>query len=196
MKSAFFCVLKVRICSHSAFAMMSCAWGSSMLTMPTRHWVNSFDFHIRYSSKLLCSLGPIWSGEMLVNTPMSKRMPPVRFSMSPWLETSMTTALQSASTISAKASWTCQDSGVVFLVSVCFSPMVIPLVPIRPVFIPDSSRIARTMWAVVVFPLVPVMPMVSIFSAGKSNHAAESSASASLESATFRTVIPSGAGQS
>ena len=45
-------------------------------------------------------------------------------------------------------------------------PMIVSMVPIRPVRIPACSRIERIRKVVVVFPLVPVIPMVLSFLAG------------------------------
>ena len=67
---------------------------------------------------------------------------------------------------------------MVFLVVSSSLPMTAPTVPIMPTLCPAASKMALTMWAVVVLPLVPVRPMTVIFSAGWLNHAADSSASA------------------
>ena len=55
-----------------------------------------------------------------------------------------------------------------------------------PVLYPASRRIAVVKKAVVVFPFVPVIPIIFNFLAGKSKNAADNSASASLLRGTTR----------
>ena len=64
------------------------------------------------------------------------------------------------------------------------------MVPIMPVGMPASSRMARTMWAVVVLPFVPVMPTTRSFSAGRPKKAALNSASASRVFDTKKSGAP------
>ena len=134
---------------------------SSALTIPVLHCVKSFALHSRYSSKEACSLGPIWSGSRLVNTPISNIIPAVLSSLSPCEDTSITTALQPASTIFLKVSCICIDSGVVLHEGIASSPMTVSIVPISPVFIPHAHSTFLIIYVVVVLPLVPVIPIVN-----------------------------------
>ena len=59
------------------------------------------------------------------------------------------------------------------------SPYSTPIVPITPVLRPAASSIDRSMNAVVVFPFVPVMPIIVRSRAGWPKNSALSSASAS-----------------
>ena len=138
----------------------------SALPIPCTHCLKSLLLHSIYSSKLACSLGPIWSGSILVNTPISNKIPAVLLSMSACDDTSITTQLQPASTIWLKYFWIKNDSGVVFLDGICSSPIIVSLVPISPAFMLHFSRISRIIKVVVVLPFVPVMPIVLSFLAG------------------------------
>ena len=80
------------------------------------------------------------------------------------------------------------DSGVVFADGITSSPIMLSIVPIRPVLIPDSSNIERTIYVEVVFPFVPVIPMVVSSFAGLPKYAADETAKASLVFFTFITV--------
>ena len=68
--------------------------------------------------------------------------------------------------------------------------MVIPFVPISPTFAFFSRRFFNILDEVV-FPFVPVIPIIFIFCAGCEKNAAESLASATLVSATFITQTSS-----
>ena len=69
--------------------------------------------------------------------------------------------------------------------------MIIPIVPIMPVFISAFSSTAFIINALVVFPFVPVMPIVLSFSAGLPKYSALINANAFLVSSVFTTVTPS-----
>ena len=84
----------------------------------------------------------------------------------PWEDTSIIIYWHPLFAIWENAWCSCQDSGVVFMVGVTVSPMTIPVVPIIPTFLPAASNMALIIWVVVVFPFVPVTPMVIIFLAG------------------------------
>ena len=63
------------------------------------------------------------------------------------------------------------------------------MVPIRPVLIPLASRISLTIYVVVVFPFVPVIPTVKSSFAGYPKKAADIYASAFLVSSILTIVI-------
>ena len=72
-------------------------------------------------------------------------------------------------------------------VSSTFPSITIPRVPIMPVFKPPAVRIFATIDAVVVLPLVPVMPIVVSSLAGLPKYSAETKARAFLVSSTLIT---------
>ena len=83
-----------------------------------------------------------------------------------WAETSITTHSQPAFAMRLSSVWVTMGSGVVRLAGITSSPIIEHTVPIRPVFFPASSRMDLIRKLEVVLPLVPVMPISIIFSAG------------------------------
>ena len=80
-----------------------------------------------------------------------------------------------------------------FFAGITLSPMIASMVPISPTLYPAFSRIDFTIYVVVVFPFVPVIPIVFSFSAGYPKYAAEINAIAYRVSFTRMTVTSSGA---
>ena len=79
-----------------------------------------------------------------------------------WEDTSSTAWVQPPSAMSRKRRCRATGSGVVLPVSSSSrSPEKAPRVPIMPVLCPAAVRMARSMWATVVLPLVPVTAMVT-----------------------------------
>ena len=100
-------------------------------------------------------------------TPAAKVSPATRRCFMAWEDTSITTWVHPWATISLSNWWRSRGSGVVLGQSAHFSrPMYAPMVPIIPTVCPAARRMSRTMWAVVVLPLVPVMPMRARLLAG------------------------------
>ncbi len=71
-------------------------------------------------------------------------------------------------------------------------PITVPKVPISPAFFPALSKMYFIMWVVVVFPFVPVTPIVTSFFAGWPKNAAERRASALLDDSVLSTATSGG----
>ena len=80
----------------------------------------------------------------------------------------MTTQSTPASTMRASIACVSTGSGVVSFVGMVSSPIIEHTVPIRPTFLPASSRMDLSRKLVVVLPFVPVMPIMHILRAGLS----------------------------
>ena len=109
----------------------------------------------------------------------------------------MTTACTPSSAISFSVLCSTMDSGVVLFDGRCVSCHADSMVPIRPISTPALSRMERTRYVVVVFPLVPVMPIIFILRAGCPKNAADTRAMPCLVDRTrtmagsFDTSCPS-----
>ncbi len=101
-----------------------------------------------------------WSCVRFVNTAAAKWMASARWSSSACEETSITQARSPASSIARNVRCRSIASGVVRTTSCSSPPITLVTVPSSPVGRPPSSSSARTRNAVVVFPLVPVIPTV------------------------------------
>ena len=112
-------------------------------------------------------------------------MPPMRSKEMAWLETSITTWVQPASRIFANSACNSKLSGVVRSVGMVSCPIMLAMVPISPTFAPRQvSRTCFRRSVEDVFPLVPVMPIMVICSAGRPKKLHPSSASASRSDST------------
>ena len=60
------------------------------------------------------------------------------------------------------------DSGVVFKAGIDSLPIIVSIVPINPVLMPHASSTFLIIYVVVVFPFVPVIPIVNNCFAGYS----------------------------
>ena len=99
-----------------------------------------------------------WSWLRLVNIAAAQWIPSARRSSSACEEISIAQATSPASSISRNVRWTSIASGVVRWTGRDSPPTIDVTVPSSPVCIPAASSIARVSQAVVVLPLVPVMP--------------------------------------
>ncbi len=140
--------------------------GSSTLTTArrARAGVNSDALTASYS----CIVGwkSRWSCDRLVKAATSKTTPSTRPSASAWLLTSIATAVVPRSRMAASSACRSGASGVVRTLGSTSSPMRVSTVPSRPVERPAARSPASTRKAVVVLPLVPVIPIVTIPAAG------------------------------
>ena len=87
-------------------------------------------------------------------------------------ETSMITLCMPASTMRRSSVCVSMGSGVVRRLGMVSSPIIEQTVPIRPVLMPAASKMLLTRKLVVVLPLVPVMPSIISFSAGRPKYSA------------------------
>ncbi len=94
-------------------------------------------------------------------------MPKVRRSASACEETSITACRTPSSTILANQWWRTTASGVVRSAISRIAPARYSIVPMRPTGAPVASRTDSIIFVVVVFPEVPVTPMIRSFSAGR-----------------------------
>ncbi len=97
----------------------------------------------------------------LVNSFTAKRMPDTRPSSIACEDTSMATASSPESSMRLKVAWRSIASGVVRSTSSSTPPTTRLTVPSSPARRPAASSRWRTRKAVVVLPLVPVMPTTS-----------------------------------
>ena len=139
---------------------------SSRLTIPAWHCRSSRLLQYRYSANDACSPGPIWSGSMFKNTPISKKIPSTRCILIPCEDTSITQHTHPLLTICANSLCRSLDSGVVCPAFFTSFPLYVHIVPTMPVLYPASFKIPAVRNAVVVFPFVPVIPMILSFFAG------------------------------
>ena len=103
-----------------------------------------------------------------------------------------------ASAISRSSAWTSGASGVVCDASRRSPPMRYPTVPSNPQRMPAASKTDAIRYAVVVLPLVPVIPTTASSWLGWRKNAAAATASASRASSTdvHGTGTPGGAASS
>ena len=99
-----------------------------------------------------------WSRLRLVNSVAAQWIASARRSASACEETSIAHARSPASSISRKSRWRSMASGVVRTTSRSLPPTTDLTVPSSPQGRPAASRTARTRKALVVLPLVPVIP--------------------------------------
>ena len=99
-----------------------------------------------------------WSWVRLVNTRQAKRMPAARPSSSACEETSIAQASSPSSSMRRKVAWRSMASGVVRSTSSSVPPTTRLMVPSSPQRTPPASSRWRSRNAVVVLPLVPVIP--------------------------------------
>ena len=130
----------------------------------------------------------------LVNTFAANRIPRARPSSSAWEETSIAQARSPASSIRANVACRSTASGVVRSTSSSRPPTTLFTVPSRPHRVPVCSSRWRTRKAVVVLPLVPVIPTTRRVAVGSPWKAAAAGpiASRTLGTTTSGTPRPSG----
>ena len=97
----------------------------------------------------------------LVSTAAAKWMASTRCSASPTDETSIAQARSPPSAMSRRSRCSSGASGVVRSPGRSSSPTTVLTVPIIPQGRPDAASISRSRYAVVVLPLVPVIPTTS-----------------------------------
>ena len=90
-----------------------------------------------------------------------------RASSNPTELTSIATQSTPSLSMSASSACSCGASGVVILAWTCRPLMTCPLVPICPSFTPANRQILATAAADVVFPFVPVIPIIFKWSLGR-----------------------------
>ena len=97
---------------------------------------------------------------ILVSTPISNFIPSSLSRHKAWAEASITAYSQPSSTISLKSLWSIYGSGVVKPVSIIWSPIFAPSVPITPTLAPANRRTSVVVFAIVVLPFVPVIAII------------------------------------
>ena len=120
----------------------------------------------------------------LVNRATSKWIASQRCSESAWEETSITQAESPASSIRLKVASRSTASGVVRTTSSSAPPTTCFTVPSRPQLRPSASMISRSRNAVVVLPLVPVIPAIASEAVGSPKKRAATGAIAARTSPT------------
>ena len=132
----------------------------------------------------------------LVNTFAAKRIPDARPSWRACEETSIAQAESPAPSIRLNVAWRSIASGVVRTTASSTPPTICLTVPSSPVWMPAASRISRTRNAVVVLPLVPVMPTTRSSAVGSSWKRAAAGPIAARTSGTTISGTPRPSGRS
>ena len=125
-----------------------------------------------------------WSWVRLVNRASSKRTASTRCRASACEETSIAQARSPPCSMRLKVSWRSIDSGVVRSTSSSTAPTTCLTVPSRPDWIAAASSTSLSRKAVVVLPLVPVMPATRSSAVGLPLKRAATGAIAARASAT------------
>ena len=137
-----------------------------------------------------------WSWVRLVNTRTANVIPPARPRSSAWEETSIAHAWSPSSSMRAKVAWRSTASGVVRSTSSSRPPTTLLTVPSSPHWVPVSSSRWRTRNAVVVLPLVPVIPTTFSRAVGSPWKAAAAGPIASRTLGTTTSGTPRSSGRS
>ena len=125
-----------------------------------------------------------WSWVRFVNSATAQWIAAARCSSSACEETSITQAASPPARICANSRWRSIASGVVRTTGRSSPPTTEVTVPISPVRIPPASSRSRTRKAVVVLPLVPVIPTVRSAAVGSPWKRAAAAAMATRTSPT------------
>ena len=188
-RSASSLVIPIVVTSLSWAASRLPYWSSMLMILRAPLSLNSRALTAKY-----CSISP-WKSRCsrlrLVKTVRSQSIASDRCRAIACEETSITHASSAAATICAKQRCSSIASGVVLTVASRLPPMICSTVPISPVCLPDASSNARVRKAVVVLPLVPVMPTICSCSVGLPLSRAAIGAIAARTSSTTTSGTPS-----